>query len=63
MANGDKYPREFERINSEMSRIQMPFGWYVVFHAHIISGGKDIHVAQDVHRYYDPDHKWQLKEK
>lgn len=61
--NGKKYPRNFERVNSDMSRIKTPFGWYVLIHAQIISGGKDIHVSQSLYRYDDPDYEWELQDK
>ena len=63
MVNGPKYPRELEVVNSEMSRIKMPFGWIVLIHSHVIMAGKDVHVSSYPLRYDDPDYQWQLHDK
>ena len=59
--NGTKYPRQLERINSEMSMLKMPFGWVVIVHSHVIVGGKDTHVSTHPLFYDDPDYEWQLE--
>lgn len=61
MANGHKYPREWQPINGNLQRLRIPGGWLVHSTTTLIIGAKEVHASEAIIEIKDPDGQWQLE--
>lgn len=64
MANGHKYPREFEIVTKDGSfrRLRVPGGWIVRGEMRYISGDKSVACSESLAWIPDDNLDWKLEE-
>lgn len=63
MNDGPYYPGEWEVVNFEMSRMELPDGWLIITRVQYIVGGEVFHTASNPLLYHDPKKNWRIKTK
>lgn len=61
MNGHNKYPKDFEPINSNLERLRIPGGWLVRSTTTLIIGGREVYASENIIRVDDPDFSWQLE--
>lgn len=60
MANGHKYPRDWETVNPDVYRLRINGGWLIMTRMQILVGGKEFYVNSQPVVWPDEHDEWQL---
>lgn len=61
MVNGQKYPRQWENVNSSLQRLRLPGMWLIRSTTTLIVGDKEVHASESLHGIEDPNFEWILE--